>query len=267
MMPLSRRNRFLGAPLSPVVLAACLLALTACETAGGIALYTKQSVLIESGRKVNCGISPTPTEDKQVEIRERDGSSFFISTAQSLSFNDIRERYRTSTPQQFCEDRPPLKPVPQRTVVLPDVYRDADPLTQNFARLLIQQSRFWLFNRLDVASVQNVRVTDGDQSSGDFTVRGDFTRNGGSPAWVIMVLEDNKVRCFYFDDFPGRCQTPGSSVGFSFLLDMALQGMAEGPTDGTGGASGPEEPKVCRQENIPDCSSGVCRNRFIEVCD
>jgi len=253
----------------PLLLLAVFV-LTACETSTGLALYMKQSVLIETDRKVNCGISAVPTEDKTVEVKERDGSSFYVSGAQALAFQDIAENYRTRTPQQYCLDRPELKPQPSRSSSVASYYADADPLTQNFARLLTQQSRSWLINRLDYASVSNVRVTEGTESSGTFTVRGDFTRNGGSPAWVRMVFRENKVQCFYFDDFPSRCQTPGSSVGFEFITDLMVQGMTGSGSSGSSLApeSDTTRPVVCRNEYSPICDPvRGCRPRYVEVCE
>lgn len=82
-------------------------------------------------------------------------------------------------------------------------------------RAVRQDSSAWAFNRYDIGSMSNVRVSS--SAGGITTLRGEYTYNGGSRGWVEARVSGGRVECLGYWDMGGcsAVRTGASSGGGS----------------------------------------------------
>ena len=89
-------------------------------------------------------------------------------------------------------------------------------------------ARGWAFNKLDPDSLRNVKVISGSLKSGNFSLRGEYTYNGGSPGWVVVQYTGNKFSCLQFWDAVIGCREIRSAAQGAAMRQLVLTGGSGG---------------------------------------
>lgn len=86
------------------------------------------------------------------------------------------------------------------------VWAEAAPkaLSDALAAALREDSRTWIFNRLDSNSIQAAQIVS--RANGQVTIRTTYTQNGGRPAWVQGRFSGSRLICVEFHDAGGNCR-------------------------------------------------------------
>lgn len=110
-------------------------------------------------------------------------------------------------------------------VSVPTGYRMSE-LDQLMDRVILTDSRGWMFNRYDRGSVRNTRVAA--TNGRDAMVESSYTYNGGVSGWVRAFIIGDRLACVEYHDFPGRCRPVGAnSYAYGIAGRLALSAMAQ----------------------------------------
>ncbi len=98
-------------------------------------------------------------------------------------------------------------------------------LDQLMDRVILTDSRGWMFNRYDRGSVRNTRVAA--TNGRDAIVQSDYSYNGGMSGWVRAFIIGDRLACVEYHDFPGRCRPVGAnSYAYGIAGRLALSALA-----------------------------------------
>ncbi len=110
-------------------------------------------------------------------------------------------------------------------------------LTKKLEGFVRTDAQGWAFNRFDEGSITNVKVIDGSVKSGQYTLRGEYTYNGGAGGWVLAQMVGPKLGCIQFHDAIIGCRalrTPEQGQA----MRNAFVGTTTGIMNGNSGNSG-----------------------------
>lgn len=79
-------------------------------------------------------------------------------------------------------------------------------LTKKLEGFVRTDSLGWAFNRYDAGSVTNVKIVEGTLKSGNYTLRGEYTYNGGAQGWVLAKMSGPNLDCIQFWDAMIGCR-------------------------------------------------------------
>ncbi len=97
-------------------------------------------------------------------------------------------------------------------------------LDQLMDRIILTDSRGWMFNRYDRGSVRNTRVAA--TNGRDAVVESNYTYNGGMVGWVRAYVLGDRLACVEYHDFPGRCRPVGAnSYAYGIAGRLALSAL------------------------------------------
>jgi TPR repeat protein len=118
-------------------------------------------------------------------------------------------------------------------------------LTKALDGLVRTDSLGWATNRYDVGSMTNVQIVEGSVQSGHYTIRGDYTYNGGSSGWVMARMSGTNLDCILFHDSWIGCRAlraPGQGQALVLALVTAAMANSAGSTSsGSSQASANDE--------------------------
>jgi hypothetical protein len=91
-------------------------------------------------------------------------------------------------------------------------------------RVILTDSRGWMFNRYDRGSVRNTRVAA--TNGRDAVVESNYTYNGGTLGWVRAYIRGDRLACVEYHDFPGSCRPVGAnSYAYGIAGRLALSAL------------------------------------------
>jgi hypothetical protein len=110
----------------------------------------------------------------------------------------------------YTRQAPASASPPSRPVVQPAPTVQNPAYAQMLDRMVSEDSRSWAVNRYRAGSIRNVTISG---SGSDGTIRANFDYASGSESgWVEARVQNNKVSCVRYWDFPNQCRPVGTGM-------------------------------------------------------
>jgi hypothetical protein len=116
--------------------------------------------------------------------------------ASAVQVVDLDERAR----QQQAAEKTRLAAIAAAEARLRNAPAAGPLLSKKLEGFVRTDAQGWAFNRFDAGSIANVKVIDGSVKSGHYTLRGEYTYNGGVSGWVLAQMEGPNLGCIQFHD-------------------------------------------------------------------